>query len=219
MTNPESNPESSPVGSSTTGPVANPDDNGNATAPGGGEFGHGVHDYVVVVGVSDTSNSPTALKWALDQALSRGGRLVAVRASHVGGTYSSTGYVDLDAPSPLDPEREKLKADVESVLGEGVVEGPDAVVDVRVFRGETSRVLRNVAKHASLLVLDAPRSPVTQPLLAPRVVYNVECPVVLMPPSISGEPPRKWQRAMDSMGRAIARGTGTAGRPGLGRHL
>lgn len=177
------------------------------------------HEYVVVVGVSDTSNSPTALAWAMDQVRARGGRLVAVRASQAGGTISRVGAAAADAPSALEPERAKLKADVASVLGAQAVDGPDAVVDIRVFRGETSKVLRNAARHASLLVLDTPRSPVTQPLLAPRVVYNVECPVVMMPPSISGEPPKRWQRAFDSMGRAIAKGTGTAGRPGLGGHL
>lgn len=176
-------------------------------------------EYVVVVGVSDTSNSPTALAWAMDLVCARGGRLVAVRASQTGGGANSYTSASAVGNRPLEPETEKLKADVISVLGADAVEGPNAVVDVHVFRGETSRVLRNVSRNASLLVLDAPRSPVTHPLLAPRVVYNVECPVVLMPPSISGEAPRRWQRAFDSMGRAIARGTGTAGRPGLGGHL
>ena len=176
------------------------------------------HEYVVVVGVSDTSNSPKALAWAMDMVRARGGRLIAVRASTAGGgnTYASPPTT---GRRPLEPEVAKLKADVISVLGAEAVEGPDSVVDVRVFRGETSRVLRNVSKNASLLVLDAPRNPVTQPLLAPRVVYNVDCPVVMMPPTISGDRPSRWLRAFDSMGRAIARGTGTAGRPGLGGHL
>ena len=176
-------------------------------------------EYVVVVGVSDTSNSPTALAWAMDMVRARGGRLIAVRASTAGGGFNAYASAPATGRRPLEPEVAKLKADVISVLGAEAVEGPDAVVDVHVFRGETSRVLRNVSKNASLLVLDAPRNPVTQPLLAPRVVYNVDCPVVMMPPTISGDRPSRWMRAFDSMGRAIARGTGTAGRPGLGGHL
>lgn len=177
-------------------------------------------EYVVVVGVSDTSNSPTALAWAMDLVRARSGRLIAVRASQQGGGFNTVGR---SAPGigsrPLEPEEERLREDVVSVLGEEAVSGPDARVDVRVFRGETWKVLRNVSRNASLLVLDAPRNPVTRPLLAPRVVYSVECPVVLMPPSISGVKTPRWRRAFDSMGRAIVRGTSQAGRPGLGRRL
>jgi hypothetical protein len=36
--------------------------------------------YTIVVGVSATSKSPTALHWAAELAALRGGRVVAVRA-------------------------------------------------------------------------------------------------------------------------------------------
>ncbi|MBD3784766.1 MAG: universal stress protein, partial [Micrococcales bacterium] len=38
------------------------------------------HTYTVVVGVSPRSSSPTALRWAHEQAAAHGGRVVAVRA-------------------------------------------------------------------------------------------------------------------------------------------
>ncbi|MCS6712104.1 hypothetical protein JSY14_08755 [Brachybacterium sp. EF45031] len=87
------------------------------------------------------------------------------------------------------------------------------------MRGNPSDVLVEASQGASLLVLDAPRAPVTRPLLAPSVVYRLGCPVVMMPPSISGEPPRPWERALASAGRAVVRGAGQAGRPGLGRRV
>ena len=67
---------------------------------------------------------------------------------------------------------------------------------------------------ADLLVIDAPRVPSMSPLLAHRLVYAATCPVVVMPPSISGAPESALSRSARAFGRAALRSAGTSGRPG-----
>ena len=100
----------------------------------------------------------------------------------------------------------RLAADVGSVLGEG------HDVDVRVVRGDRRKALLDAAEGADLLVVDAPRSLASAPLFAHRLVYAAPCPVVVMPPRISGEP----QTGLERAGWAAVRAAGSAGRPGLG---
>jgi hypothetical protein len=54
-------------------------------------------------------------------------------------------------------------------------------------RGPASTVLLAAAAGAQLLVLDSPRagrSTLAKSLIAPQVVFNAPCPVVLMPPPL-----------------------------------
>jgi hypothetical protein len=65
-----------------------------------------------------------------------------------------------------------------------------------------------------VLVIDAPRAPSMSPLLAQRIVYAATCPVVVMPPSISGLPESSLTRSARAVGRAALRSAGTSGRAG-----
>lgn len=168
------------------------------------------HTYTVVVGVSPRSSSPTALRWAHEQAAAHGGRVVAVRAwraPNPQATPSGTTASRVGSASETEhAAMEALLADVAGVLG------PDHGVDVRVVRGDRRRALLDAAVDADLLVVDAPRSLASSPLFAHRLVYAARCPVVVMPPRISGEPESGLGRA----GWAAVRAAGSAGRPGLG---
>lgn len=63
-------------------------------------------------------------------------------------------------------------------------------------------------------MIDAPRAPSMSPLLAQRIVYAAACPVVVMPPRISGQPESGLTRAGRAVGRSAVRSLGTAGRAG-----
>ncbi|KRE62019.1 universal stress protein [Nostocoides sp. Soil756] len=170
--------------------------------------------WTVVVGVSPGSSSPTALRWAVDEARRHDGRVVAVRAWKASGPQATpSGTTAARVPRDADTEQEafsRLVADVADVLG------PDHEVDVVLTRGGRRRALVDAAQGADLLVVDAPRSVADGPLFAHRLVYAATCPVVVMPPRISGEPESTLTRASRAAGRAAARAAGEAGRPGLG---
>jgi hypothetical protein len=169
--------------------------------------------YTVVVGVSETSGSPTALAWARAQAEANGGRAIAVRVHPtprlpVGGSAGAS-RIPQDPATLRAQQQTQLERDVAAALGH------DHGMEVRVIHGGRRRGLLNEAKDADLLVIDAPRKPSMTPLLAHRVVYAATCPVVVMPPSISGAPESALVRSAHAVGRAALRSAGTSGRPGF----
>jgi nucleotide-binding universal stress UspA family protein len=171
--------------------------------------------YTIVVGVSATSKSPTALHWASDLAAVRGGRVVAVRAWR--STPPQTGSRVTPAPLVEDvseAERAALRQlvdDVEEVLG------PNHTAEVQLVHGGKRRALIEAARDADLLVIDAPRrlDLTAAPGFAQRLVYAAPCPVVVMPPSVSGAPRTPLERAASALGRGVTEAAGRAGRPGL----
>jgi hypothetical protein len=119
------------------------------------------------------------------------------------GTEISMADNDLRAS-----QQAELEQDVSSVLGEA------HGAEVRVLHDSRRRALINVSQEADLLVIDAPRAPSMTPLLAQRIIYAASCPVVVMPPSISGEPESSMSRSAHAVARAAVRSAGTSGRPG-----
>lgn len=174
---------------------------------------HGAQPYTVVVGVSATSKSPAALQWAAAQVAQNDGRLVAVRAWRAPAPAPSTsGAMAARMPAESDQEQEAraaLEEDVAAVLGAG------HRAEVRLVRGGKRKVLLKAARGADLLVVDAPRALTGAPLFAQRIVHAATCPVVVMPPRVSGQPPGVVERAGRAVGRAAVRSAGTAGRPGF----
>lgn len=168
--------------------------------------------YTVVVGVSATSLSPTALRWGKAQAELNHGRLVAVRVYRMPNPQAApsgtTSQRIPDATTVQTQQDDRLARDVEEVLG------PDHGAELRAVRGGKRRGLLNEAAQADLLVIDAPRAPSMSPLLAQRIVYAASCPVVVMPPAIAGAEEPGWAKAGRAMGRAAVRAAGTSGRPG-----
>lgn len=171
--------------------------------------------YTIVVGVSATSKSPTALHWAAELAAMRGGRVVAVRAWRP--TAPQTASRVNPAPVPEDSgaaqaaELSTLEQDVAQVLG------PDHGVEVKLLVGGKRKALLQAAKDADLLVVDAPRrlDLTALPGFAGRLVYAAACPVVVMPPSVSGAPAPALRRVAGAVGRGVTEAAGRSGRPGL----
>ena len=136
----------------------------------------------VVVGVSPTSGSPTALHWAADEARRRGAELVALSAWREPRPPIAPGGrppgVGLDTDAVVAEAKGRLADQVRGALGES------SGVRSEVVHGSTFRVLLQASETADLLVLDAPsRLDLAEgPNLARRLIYAAECPVVIMPP-------------------------------------
>ena len=144
------------------------------------------HSGRVVVGVSPTSGSPAALRWGAAEAGRLGVPLVALSAWRPPRAPIAPGgrppAITYDSHQAVDEARGRLADQVRDALGD------DAEVVTEVVHGSTFRVLLQASETAELLVLDAPsRLELPEgPTLARRLIYNAECPVVLMPPKILG---------------------------------
>lgn len=82
------------------------------------------------------------------------------------------------------------------------------------YTGEKSKSLLAAAIGADLLVIDAARTPSSSSRLAHRVIAAAGCPVVVMPPALTGEPPLWIFKAARAVGQTALRAVGTSGRPG-----
>jgi hypothetical protein len=169
----------------------------------------------IVVGVSVSSGSPTALRWAADEATRRDCTLVAVRAWRAPRPPSAPAGklppVTRDADAEFAAAESKLRAEVAAALGKS------RKVQCRLIKGNAVTVLLNETADAVMLVLDAPRRANIKAttLLAHRLVYNVGCPVVVMPPALTKPAPSKVARAGKQLGSKLAKAAATAGRPGI----
>ncbi len=165
------------------------------------------HPYTVVVGVSPTSKSPAALAWAAAQARANHGRVIAVRVLKRHAPTDGSEAAPPGSAVDHDPSGQlaRLTADVSEALG------PDHDAECRVVHGGRRRGLLAVARHADLLVVDAPQAPSGTPMLfSSRIVSGASCPVVFMPPEMTGAASSGISKA----GRAALRAVGTSGRPG-----
>jgi hypothetical protein len=174
-----------------------------------------VQESFIVVGVSAGSGSPTALRWAADEAARRDCALIAVRAWRPPRPPSAAAgkppVVTRDPEAEFAEAEEKLRGDVVAALGE------DQDVRCVLIKGSAVTVLLKESADATLLVLDAPRrgNIKATTLLAHRLVYNVACPVVVMPPSLTKPEPGVVAKAGKQLGSKLAKAAATAGRPGL----
>ncbi|MHA3725265.1 universal stress protein [Leucobacter sp. HY1910] len=143
----------------------------------------------VVVGVSASSGSPQALRAAATEARQRGAGLLAVQAWRAPIPPAAPGGkppgVSRDIEAALASAQRTLRSRVTAVLG------PDEAVTCKVVQGAPSTVLLAEAAHAELLVLDAPRTRASMksPVLAHRLIYTAECPVLIMPPAPEAHTP------------------------------
>jgi hypothetical protein len=169
----------------------------------------------IVVGVSAGTGSPTALRWAAEEAARRGCELVAVRAWRAPRPPSAPGgkppAVSSDSHTVFAEAGQRLLADVAAALGEG------HEVRCKLIKGPPVAVLLKESADAEMLVLDAPRRSEikARTLLAQRLVYQVQCPVAVMPPAMTQPAPGKLANAGKQLGSKLAQAAGTAGRPGI----
>ncbi|MCH8626756.1 universal stress protein [Arsenicicoccus piscis] len=170
---------------------------------------------VIVVGVSPRAGSPFALQWAMAQADRIGGRVVALRACKTAPANASTR----PGVSPLAHDESAVANEALADLERSVVAilGTDHGVELKAVEGGRRSVLVEASKGVDLLVVDAPRSvnPSSDAVFARRLLDRAHCPVVVMPPTISGEPPTWLAHTARVLGDNVLRSAGTAGRPGL----
>ncbi len=138
----------------------------------------------VVVGVSPTTGSPVALRWAADEAALRSVPLHAVmawRPPRPPGAPGGRPPIGLVSGDPAAEAEEALREHVRTALG------PAADVECSVVRGSAVSALLSAAADARLLVIGEPRpgrlNSVRASLVAPQVVLRASCPVVVMPAS------------------------------------
>jgi nucleotide-binding universal stress UspA family protein len=170
---------------------------------------------LIVVGVSRTSHSPMALRWAADAADRYDADLLAVRAWRPSRPPSAAS----GKPSVVTRDVDAERAHAEAALYDDVREtlGADHRAHCEVRQGTPSAVLTALSKVASLLVIDAPRRTDfgNSPGLAHRLVYQAACPVVIMPPRVAQTPDSPLVAAGKWLARGILESAGTAGRPGI----
>lgn len=172
--------------------------------------------YTVAVGVSSTSRSPAALRWALEEAQAHHGLVIALRAWRPPRPPSATaGRPPLVPAADVDElqqqEQAQLEVDVADVLG------ADAGVECRLVHGGPRKTLRGISRFVDLIVIDAPRRTDFRetPLFARRLVYSASCPVVIMPPAIADRSDTAVVSAGRKLGRGLLDAVGSAGRPGV----
>jgi nucleotide-binding universal stress UspA family protein len=138
----------------------------------------------IVVGVSPSTGSPAALRWAAGEAELRGAPLRAVLAwrpprapaAPAGRPPASGSGVATDPAA--DAER-TLHRMVDSTLGHG------APIDCVTVRGTAVNALLNQSADAQLLVIGEPRpgrmASMRAGMVAPQIVQRARCPVVVLP--------------------------------------
>jgi nucleotide-binding universal stress UspA family protein len=147
----------------------------------------GTHD-AVVVGVSPTTGSPTALRWAAREAELRNAPLRAVMAWRPPRPPASPGG---RPPVGMSRVTADPAQDAEATLREFVTAalGTDAGVSCSAVRGNAVTALLSEARNAQLLVVGEPRpgrmNSMRASFVAPQVVLRAECPVVVMPSAVT----------------------------------
>lgn len=138
----------------------------------------------IVVGVSPTTGSVAALRWAAEEARLRKAPLHAVMAwrrplmpAAPGGRVLAPTTASEDIAADTEA---KLRRTVEDVLG--TLDG----VTLFAQQGKALTILLAAAQEAQLIVLGPPRlsdpRTLAAGLLAPQLVYRSPCPVAVIPP-------------------------------------
>lgn len=176
-----------------------------------------VRNPLIVVGVSSSTGSCAALRWAAAASGGAGARVRAVLAWRMPRAPSAPGgrppaFGTLAGEDPQNEAQSRLASLVAEALG------PDHGVECVVVRGSAVSVLLDQAREADLLVVDSPRTTklttVSATFVAPHLIFEAACPVVVMPPSGAG-PMERVREVTGRMARAAAEAAASAGRPGL----
>jgi len=142
----------------------------------------------IVVGISRRTGSLDALRWAAAEGQLRKARVKAVTAwrgprppAASGGRPPAVSAVPSEEAFTLEEQR------IRELLTEAVGDLESLGIDYSLRRGSASAVLLAAAVGAQLLVLDSPKagmSTLAKSLIAPQVIFQSPCPVVVMPPSV-----------------------------------
>jgi nucleotide-binding universal stress UspA family protein len=138
----------------------------------------------VVVGVSPTTGSPSALRWAAEEARLRGVALRAVMAWRIPRTGGVPGgRPPTMAASTTSDYQTAAEQTLRGYVSDSL--GTDSAVECTVVKGSAVHALLTAARGAQLLVVGEPRfgrlNTVRASLVAPQLVHKAGCPVVVMP--------------------------------------
>lgn len=179
---------------------------------------HPVENPLIVVGVSASTGSRAALRWAVAASGGAGARVRAVMAWRMPRPPSAPAGrppASLTLASSDDPGAE-AQATLERLVFDAL--GQSHSVQCLAIRGTAAGVLLEQAKVADLLVVDSPRttklSNVSATFVAPQLIFEASCPVVVMPPP-GGGPLERLREVGGKAARRAAQAAATAGRPGL----
>ena len=139
----------------------------------------------VVVGVSRRTGSVEAVRWAVAEAQLRHSRVFAVTAWRGPRPPAAPGgHPPALSAEPVEKAFAEEEQRVRDLLTLSLGDLDELGVQFWLRRGPAATVLLAAATGAQLLVLDSPRSgrSTLAKSLAPQVVFNAPCPVVLMPP-------------------------------------
>jgi nucleotide-binding universal stress UspA family protein len=137
----------------------------------------------IVVGVDGSEGSVDALRFAIDEARTRGAEVKAVSAWHVPQMIYSGGYV----PMPIDPidYEQFTTAALDKVMDEVGANENGVKVSPVVHQGQAAEVLVEEAKSADLLVVGSRGRGGFRGLLLGSVsqqcAHFAPCPVVIVP--------------------------------------
>ncbi|MEV0494406.1 universal stress protein [Streptomyces atratus] len=137
----------------------------------------------VVVGIGDAERPTAAARFALDQAVSRHGELIAVRA------WRCPAHEAADHPllsgSPASAHRQRAEDHLEDVLAVLDRTSSEAAVHRSVEQGPVHQILIEAATGAELLVVGARRSDGHHGLhlgaVNHAVLHYAPCPVAVVP--------------------------------------
>lgn len=135
----------------------------------------------VVVGVSASSGSPSALVAAAAEAQMRSAELVAVQAWRPPRPPGSPGGRPPGVSRNVDAARASAEQRLRIQVGQAL--GVDADVSFTLVQGSPYAVLSAESEHADLLVVDAARTPTGAgpQRLVTRLISVVRCPILIMP--------------------------------------
>jgi nucleotide-binding universal stress UspA family protein len=139
----------------------------------------------IVVGVSPTTGSPAALRWAADEARLRRTEVRAVlawrppRAPAAPAGRPPATVVSVASTDYAAEAETALRGFVSVALGS------EDAVECRAVRGSAVSALLAASADAQLIVLGEPRpgrlASVRASLVAPQLLYRANCPVVALP--------------------------------------
>ncbi|NHC21629.1 universal stress protein [Nocardioides sp. IC4_145] len=151
-------------------------------------LGSGALDGAVVAGVDGSTQADEALRWAAEQAVLEGRRLVVLNAADAGTAFASAwAGVPGSAPESLLRELEEHARGFVVRAGRSVADlVPGVEVLTAVGRQDPRQALLACSQHAALLVVGSRgRGPVRSLLLGSvgaGVARHATCPVVVVRP-------------------------------------
>lgn len=133
----------------------------------------------IVVGIDGSSQSQSALDWAVRQAEKQGSGVRAVAVWHQPVHFAAT-----PRPFPGRQLQEAAQKAVDQAVSDATKDAPGCEVEASVQRGHPPHVLLNAARNAEMLVLGyRGRGGVAGMLLGSVVLQCVQqatCPVVVI---------------------------------------